>query len=79
MDLATSNSNGGRNFMSQIPVTDIKANAHRIIEGLPSSATWDDIMYRIYVRQSIESGLKDVEQGNTIPVDEVRKQFGLAE
>ena len=79
MDPATSNSNGGRNVMSQIPVTDIKANAHRIIEGLPSSATWDDIMYRIYVRQSIESGLKDVEQGNTIPVDEVRKQFGLVE
>ena len=65
--------------MSQIPVTDIKANAHKIIDGLPSSATWDDIMYRIYVRQSIESGLKDVEQGNTIPVDEVRKQFGLVE
>jgi len=65
--------------MSQIPVNDIKANAHKIIDGLLSSATWDDNMYRIYVRQSIESGLKDVEQGNTIPVDEVRKQFGLVE
>jgi hypothetical protein len=36
-------------------------------------------MYRIYVRQSIESGLKDVEQGNTTNVEEVRKKFGLPE
>jgi len=65
--------------MSQMPITDVKADAHKIIDGLPSSATWDDVMYRIYVRQSIESGLKDVAKGNTIPVDDVRKQFGLAE
>ncbi|MDZ4847984.1 MAG: hypothetical protein SGI77_01700 [Pirellulaceae bacterium] len=65
--------------MSQIPITDVKSNAHKIIDGLPASATWDDVMYRIYVRQSVESGLKDVEQGNTIPVDVVRKQFGLTE
>ena len=65
--------------MSQIPLTDVKADAHKIIDGLPSTATWDDVMYRIYVRQSVESGLKDVEQGNTLPVDEVRKRFGLAE
>ena len=65
--------------MSQIPLTDVKADAHKIIDGLPSTATWDDVMYRIYVRQSVESGLKDVEQGNTLPVDDVRKRFGLAE
>ena len=46
--------------MSQVPMTDIKENAHKLIDSLPSSATWDDVMYRIYVRQSIESGLKDV-------------------
>jgi len=65
--------------MSQMPITDVKANAHKIIDGLPSSATWDDVMYRIYVRQSIKSGLKDIAKGNTIPVDVIRKQFGLAE
>jgi hypothetical protein len=60
-------------------VTDIKENAHKLIDSLPSPATWDDVMYRIYVRQSIESGLKDVELGNTTNVDEVRKKFGLSE
>ncbi len=65
--------------MSQTPITDIKENAHKLIDSLPSSATWDDVMYRIYVRQSIESGLKDVERGNTTNVSEVRKKFGLSE
>ena len=65
--------------MSQIPITDIKENAHKLIDSLPPSATWDDVMYQIYVRQSIESGLKDVERGNTTNVGEVRKKFGLPE
>ena len=65
--------------MSQVPMTDIKENAHKLIDSLPSSATCDDVMYRIYVRQSIESGLKDVERGNTTNVGEVRKKFGLSE
>jgi hypothetical protein len=65
--------------MSQTPTTHIKEIAHKLIDSLPSSATWDEVMYRIYVRQSIESGLKDVEQGNTTNVEEVRKKFGLPE
>jgi hypothetical protein len=39
----------------------------------------DDVMYRLYVRQKIETGLKDVELGRTLPVSEVRKRFGLPE
>ena len=65
--------------MSQLPTTGIKEDAHKLIDSLPASATWDDVMYRIYVRQSIESGLKDVERGNTTDVKEVRKKFGLPE
>lgn len=67
--------------MSQplVPATDIKENAHKLIDSLPSTATWDDVMYRIYVRQSIEAGLKDVEHGNTTDIKEVRTKYGLAE
>ena len=36
-------------------------------------------MYRLYVRQKIEAGLADAESGNTVPVAEVRKRFGLHE
>ena len=63
--------------MSQAPLSDVRLDAHKLIDTLPSSATWDDVMYRIYVRQSIEAGLTDVVAGNTVPVAQVRRDFGL--
>lgn len=58
--------------------TNIKQEARRLIEKLPENATWDDLMYEIYVRQAIEAGLADSEAGRTVDVTEVRKKFGLA-
>jgi hypothetical protein len=49
-----------------------------MLQNLPDSATWEDLMYRIYVRQAIEAGLKDSNEGRTVDVKEVRKQFGLS-
>ena len=58
--------------------TNIKQEAHRLIEQLPETATWDDLMYEIYVRQAIEAGLADSDAGRTLDVKEVRAKFGLA-
>ncbi len=55
----------------------VKEEARRLVEELPDGATWDDLMYRIYVRQAIEAGIEDSEQDRTVPVEEVRKEFGL--
>ena len=57
----------------------IKQEAHRLLEKLPDKATWDDLMYQIYVRQTIEAGIKDSNKGKTVDVKEVRKRFGLTE
>jgi hypothetical protein len=55
----------------------IKEQAHQLLDNLPESATWEDVMYRIYVRQAVEAGVNDSDQGRTIDVKEVRKKFGL--
>ena len=55
----------------------IKQEAHRLLDSLPKTATWDDLMYRIYVRQAIEAGIEDSDAGRTMDVKEVRKRFGL--
>ncbi|MDP2862356.1 MAG: hypothetical protein Q8N95_06155 [Desulfobacterales bacterium] len=55
----------------------IKQEAYRILDKLPDKATWDDLMYQIYVRQTIEAGIKDSEEGRTVDIKEVRKRFGL--
>ena len=58
--------------------TDVKQEAQRLIEKLPANATWDDLMYEIYVRQAIEAGLADSGTDRTLDVREVRAKFGLA-
>ena len=57
----------------------IKDEARRLIEELPEEATWDELMYKIYVRQAIEAGVKDSKAGRTIDVKDVRAKFGLSE
>ena len=57
----------------------IKQEAQHLVENLPEDATWDDLMYEIYVRQAIETGLKDSDEGRTLDVNEVRAKFELAE
>ena len=55
----------------------IKQKAHQLVDKLTDSASWEDVMYRIYVRQAIEAGIKDSDQGRMTDVSEVRKRFGL--
>lgn len=57
---------------------DLKTEAHRLVDSLSDDATWDDLMYEIYVRQTIEAGLKDSEEGRVTAVEEVRAKFGLS-
>ena len=40
-------------------IRNIKEEAQDLLKNLPEDATWDDLMYKIYVRQAIEAGLKD--------------------
>ncbi len=55
----------------------VKEQAYQLLDNLPDSTTWEDLMYRIYVRQAIEAGLQDSDAGQTLDVKEVRKRFGL--
>ncbi|MFZ0133647.1 MAG: hypothetical protein WAK95_13995 [Desulfobacterales bacterium] len=46
----------------------IKAQVHQLVDDLPDSTTWEDAMYRIYVRQAIDAGIKDSDEGRTVDV-----------
>ncbi len=56
----------------------LKKEINQILDTLPEEATWDDLMYKIYIRQAIEKGLKDSREGKTLSTDEVRTKFGLS-
>jgi predicted transcriptional regulator len=52
-----------------------KQAARQIIEHLPDQASWDEIMYQLYVKQKIEMGLADVRAGRTVSHDEVKAEL----
>ena len=62
--------------MPNTPAT-LKDKARRLIDQLPDDATWDDLAYQVAVRQAVEAGLKDLEEGLFVSSDEVRRQLGL--
>lgn len=60
-------------------VAHVKQSARQLVEQLPDNATWDDLMYEIYVRQAIEAGITDSKGGRTQDVRAVRARLGLTE
>jgi len=56
-----------------------KQQARRLLDRLPKNATWDDVVYKMAVRRSIERGLADADAGRLTDVKEVRREFGLPE
>ncbi len=53
----------------------IKDEAKKIIEELPENATWDDLMYQFYVKKRVETGIKEIENGETMSHEEVKKRL----
>jgi predicted transcriptional regulator len=52
-----------------------KEEAMRLISKLPEEVTWEDIMYRLYVKRKIEEGIKAADEGRTISHDQVKELF----
>lgn len=53
----------------------IKEQLNRIIESIDDSSNWDDVMYQIYVIQSIEEGIAQVEKSEVISFEDVKSNF----
>lgn len=57
--------------------SNFKDEARRLIDRLPADATWEDLQYEIYLRQAIESGMRDSDAGRTLSSSDVRARLGL--
>jgi len=62
-----------------MPMVMQKDEAHKLIDRMPPTSTWHDLMNKLYVRQVIERGLADSNEDRTRDVKEVRAKYGLAE
>jgi len=52
-----------------------KEEVKKILDHLPDDVGYEDIQYHIYVREKIERGLADVQQGNVMSQEEVEKRM----
>ena len=60
-----------------MPTSNLKQQAHDLIDRLPDNAGWDDVVYEMVTRREIELGLADSEANRTTPVEDIAKEFGL--
>ena len=54
---------------------EVKEAVLELAEQLPDECTWDEVMYRIFVRQKIDAGLEDADAGRVTPHVEVFEEF----
>jgi predicted transcriptional regulator len=52
-----------------------KEKAIDSISRLPVEATWEDIIYCLYVRRKSEEGIKAADEGRVVSHHEVKKLF----
>jgi len=52
-----------------------KEEAKKLIDTLPDSANWDDIIYEMYVKKKIAEGLDAIEQGRVLSHEEAVKRI----
>ncbi len=52
-----------------------KDEARKIIDTLPDHATWDDIMYGLYVKKKIEAAIQADKEGRVVSHEDVKRRF----
>lgn len=52
-----------------------KNQIKKMLDEIPDDASLEDIQYHIYVQEKVERGLKDIEQGKTVPQQAIEQRM----
>ena len=52
-----------------------KEEVREMLDRLPDDVSYEDIQYHIYVRQKVERGLKDIEEGRVESQEEAERRM----
>jgi predicted transcriptional regulator len=52
-----------------------KEEVRRMLDQIPDDATFENIQYQIYVREKIERGLKDIQEGQLLSQEEAEQRM----
>jgi hypothetical protein len=52
-----------------------REEAKQLLDSIPDSATWDDIMYEFYVRKKVENAVEEADADDVVPHEEVERRL----
>lgn len=52
-----------------------KADALTLIQKMPDDATWETVLYRVYIRAKVEQGMAEIDAGKGIPHEQVMQEM----
>jgi predicted transcriptional regulator len=52
-----------------------KADALAQLQAMPDGLTWDQILYRLYLRVKLERAMADIDAGKGIPHEQVMQEM----
>jgi hypothetical protein len=61
------------NITKDASMQSAKKSARELIDQLPESVSWNKLMYELYVKQKVEQGLKELDDGLGIPHESVER------
>jgi len=65
----------GVRIVAMSTATKLKQQAHALIDQLPDSATWDDVIEEARFCKAVEAGLAAADRGSFATDEEVRAAF----
>jgi hypothetical protein len=57
------------------PRVTTKEKVQDLLDRLPDDCSLDDVLYHLYVLQTVDRGLADAEAGRTVPHEEVAERL----
>jgi hypothetical protein len=67
--------NEENDFRGNLPMNTAKEEVRKILDRIPDDVSYEDIQYHIYVREKIERGLKDIEEGHVLSQEEAEQRM----
>jgi predicted transcriptional regulator len=60
---------------NEVNMSTAKEEVRKMLERIPDDASFEDIQYNIYIREKIESGLRDIKEGHVLSQEEVEQRM----
>jgi len=59
----------------RIEMSDVKTKIIEKVQAMPENVTLDDVMARIFFTMQVDAGLRELDQGQSVPHEQVKERI----